>query len=96
MVRNLPASAGDSGSIPGSGRSAEVGNGNPLQSCLENPMDRGAWQATVLGGYKELVMTEHAHTESRPTKMHVSSVSLLLLWQHIINPRDLKQHKSTS
>ena len=32
-------------------------------------MDRGAWQATVLGGYKELVMTEHAHTESRPTKM---------------------------
>ena len=57
MVRNLPASAGDSGSIPGSGRSAEVGNGNPLRySCLENPMDRGAWQATVLGGHKELVM----------------------------------------
>ena len=36
--------AGDSGSIPGSGRSAGEGNGNPLQySCLENPMDRGAW-----------------------------------------------------
>ena len=40
--------AGDLGSIPGSGRSPEEGNGNPLQySCLENPMDRGAWQATV-------------------------------------------------
>ena len=38
----------DSGSIPGSGRSAGEGNGNPLQnSCLENPTDRGAWQATV-------------------------------------------------
>ena len=40
--------AGDPGSIPGSGRSLGEGNGNPLQySCLENPMDRGAWQATV-------------------------------------------------
>ena len=38
------------GSIPGSGRSLGEGNGNPLQySCLENPMDRGAWQATVHG-----------------------------------------------
>ena len=41
---------GDLGSIPGSGRSAGEGNGNPLQySCLENPMDRGALQATVHG-----------------------------------------------
>ena len=39
---------GDEGSIPGSGRSPGGGNGNPPQhSCLENPMDRGAWQATV-------------------------------------------------
>ena len=43
-------SAGDTGSIPGSGRSPGEGNGKPLQySCLENPMDRGAWQATVYG-----------------------------------------------
>ena len=43
-------SAGDSGSIPGSGRSHGGGNGNPLQySCLENPMDRGVWWATVHG-----------------------------------------------
>ena len=41
-------SAGEQGSIPGSGRFPREGNGNPLQySCLENPMDRGAWQATV-------------------------------------------------
>ena len=43
VVKNLPANAGDMGSIPGSGRSLEEGNGNPLQySCLDNPMDRGA------------------------------------------------------
>ena len=42
--------AGDLGSIPGSGRSPGEGNGNPLQfSCLENPMDKGAWRATVHG-----------------------------------------------
>ena len=42
--------AGDPGSIPGLGRSPGEGNGNPLQySCLENPMDRGAWWATVHG-----------------------------------------------
>ena len=43
-------SAGDLGSIPGSGRSPGEGNGNPLQcSCLENPMDRGTWRAAVHG-----------------------------------------------
>ena len=52
-VKNLPASAGDErdiGLIPGLGRSPGVGNGYSLQySCLENPMDRGAWQATPWG-----------------------------------------------
>ena len=56
MIKNLSASAGDTGdvgSISGSGRSPGVGNGNPLQySCLENPMDRGAWQAIVHGAPK--------------------------------------------
>ena len=48
MVKNLPANAGDVGLIPGLGRVPGGGHGNPLQySCLENPMDRGAWQATV-------------------------------------------------
>ena len=49
-AKNLPASAGDVGLIPGLGISSGGGNGNPLQySCVENPMDRGAWQATVPG-----------------------------------------------
>ena len=48
------AGAGDAGSIPGSGRSPGGGNGNPLQySCLGNPMDRGAWRATVHGVAKD-------------------------------------------
>ena len=47
-VKNQPANAGDMGSIPGSERSPGGGHGNSLQySCLENPMDRGAWWATV-------------------------------------------------
>ena len=50
VVNGVPANAGDLGSIPGSGRSPAEGNGNPLQySCLENPMDREAWWATVHG-----------------------------------------------
>ena len=53
MVKNLPTSAGDKkdkGSIPGSRISLGGGHGNPLQySCLDNPMDRGAWWATVHG-----------------------------------------------
>ena len=50
MVKNLPANAGDMGMIPGLGRSTGEENGNPLQySCLENPMDREAWWATVHG-----------------------------------------------
>ena len=55
VVKNLPASARDKGWIPGLGRSPREGNGNPLQySCLGNPKDRGAWQATVHGVVKEL------------------------------------------
>ena len=48
MVRTLPANAGDVGSIPESGRSPGEGHGNLLQySCLEKPMDKGAWRAAV-------------------------------------------------
>ena len=51
MVKSLPASVGDAGdicSVPRSGRSSGVGSENPPQySCLENSMDRGAWQATI-------------------------------------------------
>ena len=53
MVKNLPASAGDAGVIPGSRRSPGEGNGYLLQySYLGNPMDRGAWWATVHGATK--------------------------------------------
>ena len=63
-VKNLPAmqeiacNAGDPGSIPGWGRSPGEGNGNPLQySCLENPMDRGAWWATESDTTERLHLT---------------------------------------
>ena len=58
-IKNPPANAGDirdTGSIPGLGRSPGGGHGNPLQdSCLENPMDRGAWWATVHGVMKSRI-----------------------------------------
>ena len=61
VVKNLPASAGDArdtDSNPGLGRSPGVGNGTLLQdSCLENPMDRGAWWATVPGAAKSWTMS---------------------------------------
>ena len=54
VVKNTPANAEDTGWVPGSGRSPEERNGNPLQySCLGNPMDRGAWWAIVHGVAKE-------------------------------------------
>ena len=50
VVKNQPARTGDMGLIPGLGRSPGEGNGKPLQySCLENPMGREAWQATIHG-----------------------------------------------
>ena len=58
VEKNLPA-VWETGSIPGSGRSPGEGSGYPLQySCLENPMDRGAWWATVHGGHKKSDKTE--------------------------------------
>ena len=55
VVKNLPVNAGDVGSIPGSRRSPEEGNGNPLQyPCLENVMGTGAWWASVHGVAKSL------------------------------------------
>jgi len=60
MVKNLPADA-DAGLIPGSGRSPGGGSDNPLQySCLENPMDGGAWQA-IVHGVAKLDMNEPMH-----------------------------------
>ena len=58
VEKNLPANAGDMGSIPGLGKSSGEGNGSPLQySCLRNPMDKGDWWVTVHGVTKESDMT---------------------------------------
>ena len=58
MIKNLPANAGDTGTIPGLGRYPGEGNSNPIwYSCLGNPTDRGTWQATVHGVTKESNMT---------------------------------------
>ena len=68
MVKNPPENVGDLGSIPGLGRCPGEGNGNPLlYSCLENSMDRGAWQATV-----------HVVTKSRPQLSDLHSLLFCL------------------
>ena len=58
VVKNPPVNTGDTVSIPGLGRYPGGGHGNPIQyQCLENHMDRGAWQSTVHGISKRLDMT---------------------------------------
>ena len=66
-------SARDTGSIPGTGRSPGGGHGNPLQnSCLENPMDSGAWQATVHGAAKSRTRLKRLSTHARThTHTHI-------------------------
>ena len=72
MVKNPPANAGDvkdTDSIPGSGRSPGEGNSSPPQySCLENPMDRGAWSATVHGVTKSQTRLKQLNTQSSHSK----------------------------
>ena len=82
--KNLPASAGGEGLIPGLGRSPGEGNGNPVQnSCLGNLMDRGAWQTTVHGVTKSwtrlsnFLFTFHFHALEKETAIHSS----VLAWR---------------
>ena len=87
MVKNTPANAGDIrdvGLIPGSGKSPGEGHGNPLQySCLENPMDRGAWWAVVHGVAKsrtrlsDFPFTFHFHALEKEMATH----SNVLAWR---------------
>ena len=63
MVKTPHTNAGDLGLIPRLGRSPREGNGNPFQcSCLENPMDRGAWQVIVHGVTKNQPLLSNSHT----------------------------------
>ena len=79
-VKNLPAKAGDlrdSSSIFGSGRSPVGGHGNPLQySCLENPIDRGAWQVTVHRVAKSWTQLKWLSTHKSTFKMLLCYISL--------------------
>ena len=77
VVKNPPSDIGDLGSIPGSGRLPEEGNGNPVQySCLGKPIDRGSWWAAVHGVTKsQTQLSKWEHTHNLWT-----NVPLLLLW----------------
>ena len=87
VLKNSPVHAGDvrdAGSIPGLGRSPDGGNGNPFPySNLENPMDRGAWQATVHGVSKELDITEQLST-IRWTQIRSSANWQLVFPHHLL------------
>ena len=84
-IKTLPAKAGDigdSGLIPGWGRSPGGGNGNPLQySCLENPMDRGSWWAIVHGSQRVRrdLAPEHTHMHSTYANMSNTNTCLINL-----------------
>ena len=69
MAKNPPANAGGASSIPGLGRSPREGKGNSLQySFLENPMDRGAWQATIYGVSSDMIvqLSEYTYDLTNP------------------------------
>ena len=89
VVKNLPANAGDSGLIPGPERSLGEGNDNWLQcSWLENPMDRGAWRATVHGVEKESDMTKQQQICIKVKHANVLPVTQDNILYHL-SPQDM-------
>ena len=79
VVKNLPANAGDVGLIPGLGRFPGGGHGNPLHyACLENPMDRGAWQATVHGDCRSQTRVKQLNTH---TQIMLNLFCEMILWK---------------
>ena len=91
VVKNSPANAGhlrNLGLIPGSGRSSGGGNGNPLPySCLENPMYRGAWRATVHGAAKSWTPLKQLSTQHTQWKSKHLKAFLYFQRRIFINPR---------
>ena len=80
VVKNVLANAGDTGSIPESGRSPGEGNGNPLQcSCLGNPKDRGAWQATIHRVTKESDTTKQLNNNNHERGFSPSSILIYVI-----------------
>ena len=89
VVKNLPANAGDTGSIPELGRSPGGGNGTPLQySCLGNPMGRGTWQMTVHGVTKSQTWLSN----STATTVHFQSMTGWGLLLQVLVPRHPHPH----
>ena len=81
MGKESACNAGDPGSIPGSGRSPAEGNGNPLQySCLENPMDRGAWRAIAHGVAKSWTRLRLLPLSVRRSAVSVGSFARPSAW----------------
>ena len=88
MVKNLPTNPGDTGdardtgSIPGSGKSSGVENGNPFQYfCQENSMDRGSWWFTIHGVTKEPDKIEYAYTHTH-THTHCALEALTMILKY--------------
>ena len=82
VVKNPPANAGDTGSIPGSGWPPEGGHGNPFQySCLENSMDRGAWRATVQGVAQSRIWLKRLSMQAYDNKVPQLKKQTFILWQ---------------
>ena len=98
-IKNLPANAGDAGSIPGPGRSPGGGHGNPLQySCLGNPMERGAWQGTVHGVTKSWTqLTPSLSLTSRisPSQLGSTVLAVAPVWV-TTNPASSRLLRSAS
>ena len=81
VEKKLPANAGGMGSIPGSGRSPGEENGNPVQySCLGNPMDRRAWQATVHAVTKQLDTTQQLNNKTEIHCIHFTICVYILFY----------------
>ena len=86
MVKNPPANAADADLIPGSGRSHGEGNDNPLQySCLENPMDRGAWRATVHRVIKESDATLRVNNNNSNAGWQLANILVSRLFRVLKN-----------